>query len=229
MDQRQLEFEARVYQMFFRESNIGFWHAYFPQPLDTKLHEDEQIERLFAEPLLDFCNDSYATMNDYSSSHELLGMLPFLFAVREEKLVEAISHFIQAGYRVNDIETCDVEKAGNPRWCSNKVVGDLTDGMLIGIWGMQRVITNRKALQAKRAELRHLLSLRQYLLLQLLTDGYDLKEAAEAMNIAGNTAHIHLARIMNKLDIHSRDLLVKTIRELGIGRAGVEDLPHGSG
>ncbi|HEX9657690.1 MAG TPA: hypothetical protein VGB89_12355 [Bacteroidota bacterium] len=79
MDQRQLEFEARVYQMFFRESNIGFWHAYFPQPLDTKLHEDEQIERLFAEPLLDFCSESFARMYGFSSPNELLETPLLLF------------------------------------------------------------------------------------------------------------------------------------------------------
>jgi len=60
MEQRKLEFEARVYQAFFRDSNIGFWHAYFPQPLDTQLSEDTQIDRLFAEPLIDFCSESFS-------------------------------------------------------------------------------------------------------------------------------------------------------------------------
>ena len=157
-------------------------------------------------------------MYGFSSPQELLETPFLLFASKEDtKNIETVREFVHGGYRTMNLETRDLDRDNHPRWFTGDVVGEVTNGNLIGIWGKQRVTTHIKTSEKERSEIRRVLSSRQYFLLQLLAEKYDLKTAAQVMNIAENTAHKHLARIMIKLDIHDRHRLVKFTRELGIG------------
>jgi len=146
-------------------------------------------------------------------------------AKEDPKNIETVREFIKAGYNARNLETHEVDRAGNPRWFINDVVSEVRDGHLADIWGMQHEITHRKRQQEKRMEIRRVLSSKQHFLLQLLSDKYSLKEVGSVMNIAENTAHIHLARIMKKLDIHDRDQLVRYAREIGISQTHMSEEP----
>jgi PAS domain S-box-containing protein len=58
-----------------------------------------------------------------------------------------IQKFIRSGYRISEVETRQVDKDGKERFFINNLVGFVEDGRLKRAWGMQRDITERKALE----------------------------------------------------------------------------------
>ncbi len=220
MELWEREFEAKAYVIFFRNGSVGIWHSSFAEPLDTQMPEDQQIERLFLEPVIDYCNKPFAKMYGFASPSELYGTRLLLFASeRDEKNIATIRTFIRSGYNAKNLETHEIDREGNPHWFVNDVQSEFAGGNLIGIWGMQHEITQHKRLHDEREKIRRATSTQQFLLLQLLADGYDVKAAAHKMEIAVGTARIHLARLLEKFDIHTQEELKTHARSLGISHS----------
>jgi DNA-binding NarL/FixJ family response regulator len=60
------------------------------------------------------------------------------------------------------------------------------------------------------------LTARELEVLRLLASGESNKEVASALNISGNTVETHRARIMNKLDLHSMNAVVRYALRMGL-------------
>ena len=68
---------------------------------------------------------------------------------KNKKNIEANLALIQNGYQMKNAETYEKNKFGNEVIFLNNSVGIIEDGLLIGIWGMQRNITGQKKMEAQ--------------------------------------------------------------------------------
>ena len=52
--------------------------------------------------------------------------------------------FIRSGYRLEDAESHEIDRYGNAKYFVNNLVGIFERGQLVGAWGTQRDVTDRK-------------------------------------------------------------------------------------
>jgi len=52
--------------------------------------------------------------------------------------------FVHSGYRLNDAESAEVDREGNPKRFLNNLTGVVEEGVLVRAWGTQRDVTEQK-------------------------------------------------------------------------------------
>ncbi len=142
------------YRAFVAYSSEGIMRVEADAPIPTNLPADEQIELFFKHGYLAECNDVMAQMYDFASSDEIMGArLGSVFARTDEINAMYLQQFVRSGYRLIEAESCRKDRDGNDRHFSNSFVGVVQDGKLVSVWGTQRDITERKAMQTALQEL----------------------------------------------------------------------------
>ena len=58
-----------------------------------------------------------------------------------------LRRFIQSGYRLDEEESHEVDREGNPKCFLNNLVGIVEDGCLIRAWGTQRDVTEQRRVE----------------------------------------------------------------------------------
>jgi PAS domain S-box-containing protein len=150
--QSQLEQGRERYTAFIRNSSEGIWRFELERPIPVSLSEDEQIEHFFADGYLAECNDAMARMYGMESAAELAGARLGDLLVREDaRNVEFLRAFIRSGYRIEEAESAEKDKDGNPKYFINNFVGSVLDGHLLRGWGVQRDVTRQKLAQQELA------------------------------------------------------------------------------
>ena len=150
------------YRTFVAQSTEGIWRLEVEPPIDTRLPEDAQVEALVDRALVAETNEMMARMTGFSSVRELLGttlrrMMSLLTqdAAYTDKVVRP---FIRNGYRLENAETRQVGRDGEPRVRLANLVGVVERGLLVRVWGTQRDVTEqvlaKQALQQSREAVR---------------------------------------------------------------------------
>jgi len=136
---------------FIEKSTEGIWHIAFYIPIRTDLPHDVQVEQMYQYGYVADCNKQFALMYGYDNKEFFIGkrFKELHGGTKNEKNIEANLTFIQNGYRVKNAETYEQNKFGNEVIFLNNSVGIIEDGLLIGIWGMQRNITGQKKMEAQ--------------------------------------------------------------------------------
>lgn len=132
------------YRAFVSNSSEAIWRFELEEPFSIDLPEDEQLEHCYRYGYLAECNDAMAAMYGFSHAGEIVGArLGDLLVREDEKNVEYLLSFIRSGYRLTEAESHELDRAGNPKYFLNNLVGIIEGGKLYRAWGTQRDITER--------------------------------------------------------------------------------------
>jgi len=136
------------YRAFVKQSTEGIWRFEFLEPVPVKLPVDEQIKSIFKFGYLAECNDVFAKMYGYESAGDIVGArIGELLIESEPKNIEYLRKSIMNGYKIDNIESVEKDKAGNRKYFVNNLVGIVDNDALVRLWGSQRDITIAKKAQ----------------------------------------------------------------------------------
>jgi PAS domain-containing protein len=143
------ETDGERYRAFIEQTSEGVWRCDLRVPIDIRLPEDEQIDRIYTESYLAECNNAMARMYGLDSAEQIVGApLGELLPRSDPANTEYLRAFIQGGYRVTDAESHELGRDGASRYFLNNMVGIVRDGHLFRAWGSQRDITGRKHIES---------------------------------------------------------------------------------
>jgi PAS domain S-box-containing protein len=130
------------YRSFIANSSEGIWRYETETPIPTNLPEEEQIDLMFERAYLAECNDAMARMYGYASAGEVLyRRLSEFMDASHPRNREYSRLFVRNGYRIEDAESLETDRDGNPKVFVNSLVGYVEDGHLVRAWGTQRDVT----------------------------------------------------------------------------------------
>ena len=133
------------YRAFLRTSAEAIWCFELDEPIPTALPADAQVDLLFARAWLAECNDAMARMYSYESCDAITGTrLPDLLIESDPQNRDYLRRFVEAGYRLEDEESVERDRSGEPRYFLSNLVGIVEDGLLLRAWGTQRDVTARR-------------------------------------------------------------------------------------
>jgi PAS domain S-box-containing protein len=133
------------YRAYLRTSSEAIWCFELDEPISIHLPSEVQVGLIFRRAWLAECNDAMARMYGYTSCDEITATrLPDLLIESDPRNVLYLRRFVEAGYRLQNEETVERDRSGEPRYFLNNLVGVVEDGMLARAWGTQRDITPRK-------------------------------------------------------------------------------------
>ncbi len=143
--QTELEHEKERYAAFIRNSHEGIWRFEIDRPISTGLPVDEQINQCFEQGYLAEANDAMGRMYGFESSSPMLGArLPDLMPRDDPQNIAYLRAWIENDYRLNGVETREVDKHGNDKFFRNSLVGIVENGHIARAWGTQQDITDLK-------------------------------------------------------------------------------------
>lgn len=147
--EQALQASEKRYRAFVEQSSEGIWRFELQQPIAITTPIDQQIQLFYEFAYLAECNNVMAQMYGYPSETEILGLkLADFNPPSHPNNIEMLRQFIRANYRLSEIETQELDRAGNIKYFLNNFVGIVENGYLVRAWGMQRDITDRKQLEA---------------------------------------------------------------------------------
>ncbi len=135
---------------FIQNTTEGIWLFELEKPVSISLSEDEQIDLFYKYCYLAECNDAYAKMYGYNSAKDLIGVfLSDMLPQNEKDNIEYLKNFIRNKYKLENGESIEYDKEGNPKYFSNNLIGIIENGKLLRAWGTQRDITQMKISEQK--------------------------------------------------------------------------------
>ena len=138
------------YRSFIAISSEGIWRFEIEQPVPVTLPVDDQIDLLYQFAYLAECNDAMSRMYGYDSAEQILGArLGDIMPKSNPKNIEYLRALPASGYRLNDVESSELDRYGNAKVILNSLNVIVEDGMIVRVWGTQRDITAQK--QAEEA------------------------------------------------------------------------------
>jgi PAS domain S-box-containing protein len=147
---RRLKASDERYRAFIANSSEAIWRFELDQPIPLTMPEDQQFEMLYQVGYLAECNDAMARMYGYESSEQLVGArLGELLVKSDPQNIAYLRAFRDAGFRLTDTETREVDRYGNTKYFLNNLIGIVEKGAIVRTWGTQRDITGQKRAQDK--------------------------------------------------------------------------------
>ncbi len=153
----ELEEQVARYRAFLQLANEGIWCYETERPIPVTLPVEEQIEWMLRYGYLAECNSAYARMYGFEDPSQLIGTRLTSRLIEGHPLNKAmLRQFILNGYRFENVETVERDKAGNERRFLNSAVGVIENGYLVRAWGVQLDITELRRLQEELAAIQRL-------------------------------------------------------------------------
>lgn len=148
--EQQLRASEERYRFIVENTSDGIWRIELTEPMPLTLSEDEQVEWYFHHAVMKQCNLELARMYGYESAEDVIG-LPIHVILPFETNVELTRQFIRAQYRLVDAESRIRHRDGRDLYFLNNMIGIIEDGKLLGQWGTNRDITQRKRAEERLA------------------------------------------------------------------------------
>ena len=156
----ELETSYNRYQAFIQLSSEAIWRDMMTEPIPVQLPVEEQVALIFERSYLAECNLAFCRMWGASSPSELLGTLTRTrISPNDPNNRELMRRFILSGYRLTSyLFTTRLPTSQEiSHLCS--LQGIVSDGLLWGVWGVSRDITEivrlQRALQESEQRYRH--------------------------------------------------------------------------
>jgi PAS domain S-box-containing protein len=138
------------YRAFIENSSEGIWRFEVEEPIAITDAPDAQIAAMYERGYLAECNDAMARMYGYSKADEIVGArLGDLMPMDKPENVAYLRAFIDAGYRLQDAESIELDHSGRERRFLNNLTGVIEGGALLRAWGTQRDVTDAQRLLAR--------------------------------------------------------------------------------
>ncbi len=136
---------------FIEKSTEGIWYIAFDIPIRTDLAPEEQVDLMYQHGYIADCNKQFALMYGYDDVDYFIGKryVELHGGSQNRKNIRANMDFIQNGYQMKNTETYEKNRFGNEVIFLNNSVGIVENGLLVGIWGMQRNITGQKKMESQ--------------------------------------------------------------------------------
>ncbi|MCW5816950.1 MAG: PAS domain S-box protein [Labilithrix sp.] len=153
-----LQVSETRYRVFVSQSTEGIWRAEVTSPIPVSADVATQVDAMYKGGFLAECNDAMARMYGYDAASALVGARIDQLLVRDDpQNVAYLRAFVESGYRLEGVESVEVDRHGARRIFSNSLVGVVEDGFLLRAWGTQRDVTaeveaRRLAESANRAK-----------------------------------------------------------------------------
>ena len=188
--QEEFEISYNRYQAFIQLSSEAIWRDMMTEPIPIQLPVEEQIDMLFERSYLAECNLAFCRIWGARQPKELIGtFMRERISPDDPNHREMMRQFVLTGYRLNNwllTRRIPGEKELH-LLCSFQ--GIVSDGLLRGVWGVLRDVTElvrtQRALQESEERYRHFV--------QYANEGIWRFEAREPIDISLPTEHqIHL-------------------------------------
>ncbi|GEM_PF-2522922 len=143
--EKALKASQERYLNFIKHSHEGIYYMNCDNPIPLHLSFDEITERYYECAHIEECNDAMARM--YGTTVEKLKNTKAIAlhgGEHFEENKESFKDLIKNNFRVADVETIELDANGNLKYFLNSAVGDIENEHLIGFWGTQTDITERK-------------------------------------------------------------------------------------
>lgn len=216
MSEDALRFSEEKYRNYIEQSLEGIYLIKYENPIDTNLPPEKQAELIMKYGIVSECNDLMVKMYGYDTKEELIGKrLIDLYGTDEiEKNIEANIQFVKNNYKIQNIETCELNKFGERIWFLNNVVGIVVDGKLVSNWGSQIDITKRKEAEEENLYLKNLFSSISKAEESLILEE-DLKEGiSNALYIMGTTTKVNRINLYENItNSETREVLMNKVCE----------------
>src|SRR5215204_7490982 len=112
-----------LYRVFVSQSSEAIWRIEIENPVATTLPADEQIELFYRDAYLAECNQAMARMYGFNSAEEIIGARLGDLLIREAAAnVEYLRAFVNTKYRLEDAESHEVDRDGNPKFFINNLI-----------------------------------------------------------------------------------------------------------
>gem|GEM_PF-479819 len=132
--------ESRTrYHNFVKNSSEGIYRIEMIEPVPIDLPENELIEKLNQNSVVAEVNVALAEMYGLKSE-DMVGKPAVNFAPEYGKRAKLVIQ--NKNHHARDIQTQDIDKYGNAIHLSETYHGEIEDGKLVRIWGVQRNITD---------------------------------------------------------------------------------------
>jgi diguanylate cyclase (GGDEF)-like protein/PAS domain S-box-containing protein len=143
--EEELQRSQDRYIEFVKQIAEGVWRTELDEPMPITLSEDEQVNFFYEHSSVAECNDAMAQMYGFQSADEIVGRRGRDMFVPGDEQVQFRRDFIRSGYRLREYELLETDRFGKTRSFLCSAVGILRSGFLVGTWGTQRDMTEKKA------------------------------------------------------------------------------------
>ena len=152
------------YLNFLTHAEEGIYYVKCDPPVPVKdTPVEQQVELYYQSAEIAECNKAMANMYGFDKPEDFIGTkISDLHQGNgyEQNYASSIALF-RNGVRERNVETHEIAPDGEERWFINHAVGIFEEGLLVGIWGGQHEITERKrmefSLREQREELNFIL------------------------------------------------------------------------
>jgi PAS domain S-box-containing protein len=160
--EEQVKNSEKRYRNFISHSQEGIWRMEFNEPVPINSSLNELVNHILYQGHIEECNDKMAKMYGYNNAASMHGKrLVDLFDAHTSDEIdiakERTRKFIKNNFIVNDTISTEKDKGGNSIYISNSTTGDVENGKLTRIWGIQREVTKQilaqTALEKSRSNL----------------------------------------------------------------------------
>lgn len=144
--QRSLKASEERYRNFINHSFDGIYYLCFEKPIPLHLSIEEQVDYYYKYGFIEECNMAFAHMYGGQDPSQIVGLRVeevhggAFFEYNKQSTYE----FVKRNYRVINSETIEQDLNNNPLYILNHAIGDIKDGHLLGVWGTQQDITERR-------------------------------------------------------------------------------------
>lgn|GEM_PF-3551046 len=145
-----LRARAGYYREFIESSSEGIWRCRLAAPLSIHLPVEDQVRAIFDAAYIEECNPALARLYGFQSPQELVGRALSENMRRDEAVnLETYREFVRQQYRLNEGETHETDRLGNPKIFRTNLYGIVENDALVGIWGTLRDVTAERANMAE--------------------------------------------------------------------------------
>jgi signal transduction histidine kinase len=158
--QEALELSHNRYQAFIQLSSEGIWRDILTEPIPVHLPVEQQVALIFEQSYLAECNLAFCRVWGATHPNALLGTsLDKRLPSDDPRHQELFRQFVLSGYRLNNWLLTVRNTHDEETHALLNLLGSVSDGMLWGIWGVLRDVTEliriQRALQESEQRYRH--------------------------------------------------------------------------
>lgn len=146
--EKQVKDSENRYRDFITHSHEGIWRMEFDQklPINTSM-KNMPHHVLYVGQIVE-CNKAMANMYGFDKAEQMVGkrLIDLFGAKTDQEVAAALERaqvFIKNDFSIEGDISTEKDKFGQRIYISNSTRGDIEDGKLIRLWGIQRDVTQK--------------------------------------------------------------------------------------